>query len=202
MKYSAWTFVLIAVALTVSPAAAVARFSAVPDNPRDGAEVLYIYHTNPALQCYRSAQENKNLKAGLDYCDLALRDPMMPFRAQNMVNRGIVRYNLGDATGALKDFRNALKFNPGLGDAYLNQALVLVALKRPAQAMAAINKGIALGATNLQLAYYVRGEIEDDAGDYAKAYRNYNQALKVKPGFKPAMRQLTRFRLVPKRAAK
>ena len=63
--------------------------------------------------------------------------------------------------------------------------------------MAAINKGIALGATNLQVAYYSRGEIEDDSGHYAQAYRDYKQALMIKPDYAPAQRQLERFKVVP-----
>jgi tetratricopeptide (TPR) repeat protein len=122
----------------------------------------------------------------------------MNYRAETFVNRGIIRYDMGDRKGALNDFGLALDYNPTLGDAYLNQALVLVAEKRPQEAMAAINKGISLGATSLQVAYYSRGEIEDDAGHYAQAYRDYSQALKIKPDYAPAQRQLERFKVVPK----
>jgi tetratricopeptide (TPR) repeat protein len=201
MNYLAWVSALFVAALVAPAADAAPKSGTVPDYPRDSTEILYIFQTNPAQQCYRSAQNGTALKSGLEYCNLALRDPMMTNRAQNMVNRGIVRYDLGDADGALKDFHNALNFNPALGDAYLNQALVLVAQKRPQLAMEAISKGIALGATNLQLAYYIRGEIQDDAGHYAQAYSDYSEALKIKPGFEPAIRQLTRFRVVPKPAA-
>jgi tetratricopeptide (TPR) repeat protein len=200
MKHLAWVSALFAAFLAAPAADAAPKSGTALDYPRDSTEILYIFQTNPAQQCYRSAQDGTALKSGLEYCDLALRDPLMTNRAQNMVNRGIVRYDLGDADGALKDFHTALNFNPALGDAYLNQALVLVAQDRPQQAMEAISKGIALGASNLQLAYYIRGEIEDDAGQYAEAYRDYNQALKIKPGFEPAIRQLARFRLVPKPA--
>ena len=124
-------------------------------------------------------------------------DPLTIYRAQTFVNRGIIRYDLGDDSGALSDFHVALTNNPNLGDAYLNRALVLIAQKRPSDAMAAINEGIALGATNLQIAYYSRGEIEDDAGQYQAAYRDYKQALTIKPGYAPAERQLARFKLVP-----
>jgi len=128
-------------------------------------------------------------------------DPLMNYRAETFVNRGIIRYDLGDHGGALSDFNNALEYNPALGDAYLNQALVLVADKRPTEALAAVNQGIALGATNLQVAYYSRGMIADDAGQYAQAYRDYRQALRIKPDYGPAQRQLARFKVVPKGTA-
>jgi tetratricopeptide (TPR) repeat protein len=172
---------------------------AMPDKPIDNMRMLYT--TDPALECYRTARDGVELKFGLEHCNTAVIDPMMNYRAQTFVNRGIIRYDMGDHRGALNDFSNALEYNPALGDAYLNQALVLVAEKRPTEAMAAISQGIALGATNIQVAYYSRGEIEDDAGHYAQAYRDYKQALMVKPDYGPAQRQLARFKVVPKGAA-
>jgi tetratricopeptide (TPR) repeat protein len=168
----------------------------MPDKPVDN--LIMIYSTDPALQCYRAAADGTALKDGLDHCNTAVIDPLMNYRAETFVNRGIIRYDMGDRKGALNDFGLALDYNPSLGDAYLNQALVLVAEKRPQEAMAAINKGIALGATSLQVAYYSRGEIEDDAGHYAQAYRDYRHALMIKPDYAPAQRQLERFKVVPK----
>ena len=168
----------------------------MPDKPVDN--LLMIYNTDPALQCYHTAMDGTALRDGLDHCNTAVIDPLMNYRAETFVNRGIIRYDMGDRKGALNDFDIALEYNPSLGDAYLNQALVLVAEKRPQDAMAAISKGIALGATNLQVAYYSRGEIEDDAGHYAQAYRDYRQALMIKPDYGPAQRQLERFKVVPK----
>ena len=168
----------------------------MPDKPVDN--LVMIYNTDPALQCYRSAVDGVALRDGLDHCNTAVIDPLMNYRAETFVNRGIIRYDMGDRKGALNDFNIALDYNPSLGDAYLNQALVLVAEKRPQEALASISKGIALGATNLQVAYYSRGEIEDDAGHYAQAYRDYRQALMIKPDYGPAQRQLERFKVVPR----
>lgn len=173
--------------------------AAIPDRPTGNVQM--IYNTNPALQCFHTARDGVDLKFGLEHCDIAMHDPMMNYRAQTVVNRGIIRYALGDSRGALNDFQNALEYNPAMGDAYLNQALVLVAEKRPAEALAAINQGIALGATNLQVAYYSRGEIEEDEGHFAQAYRDYKQALMIKPDYAAAQRQLERFKVVPKATA-
>ena len=171
----------------------------VPD--KSNGNLTFIYNTDPALQCFRTASEGTDLKYGLEHCNTAVLDPLMNYRAETFVNRGIIRYDLGDHGGALSDFNNALEYNPALGDAYLNQALVLVADKRPTEALAAVNQGIALGATNLQVAYYSRGMIADDAGQYAQAYRDYRQALRIKPDYGPAQRQLARFKVVPKGTA-
>jgi tetratricopeptide (TPR) repeat protein len=170
--------------------------SAIPDRPANN--VIMIFNTDPAEQCFRAAQDGMDLRFGLEHCNTAMRDPLATYRAQTVVNRGIIRYDMGDLNGALNDFSNALDYNPSLGDAYLNQALVLVAQKRGPEALAAINQGITLGAANLQIAYYARGVIEDDAGHYALAYRDYRQALRIKPGYQPAEREIARFKVVPK----
>jgi tetratricopeptide (TPR) repeat protein len=163
----------------------------------NAGKIIIVYATDAAQQCFNAAQNGVDLKFGLEHCNTAVVDPMTSYRAQTFVNRGIIRYDMGDGHGALSDFDIALTDNPSLGDAYLNRALVLVSEKRPSDALAAINQGIALGATNLQLAYYSRAEIEDDAGQYDAAYRDYKQALAIRPDFAPAQRQLARFKVVP-----
>jgi tetratricopeptide (TPR) repeat protein len=197
MKHLALLSVLFISALAVPSArATVVAGAAIPDRPTGNVQM--IYSTNPAVQCFHTARDGVDLKFGLEHCDIAMRDPMINYRAQTIVNRGIIRYALGDSRGALNDFQDALEYNPAMGDAYLNQALVLVAEKRPAEALAAVNQGIALGAANLQVAYYSRGEIEEDSGHFAQAYRDYKQALMIKPDYAAAQRQLERFKVVPK----
>ncbi|HUO03062.1 MAG TPA: tetratricopeptide repeat protein [Rhizomicrobium sp.] len=187
---------LLSAAFTLS--AASAAFAVQPPLPdKDESGVIMVYATDAAKQCFDTAQNGADLKFGLEHCNTAVIDPMTTYRAQTFVNRGIIRYDMGDGQGALSDFNVALTNNPSLGDAYLNRALVLISEKRPADALAAINEGIALGATNLQIAYYSRGEIEDDAGQYDAAYRDYRQALEIKPDYSPAERQLARFKVVP-----
>ena len=198
MKRLALLSALLLSAATMPAFADAVAGAAIPDRPTNN--VVMIYNTNPAQQCFRTAQDGMDLKFGLEHCNTAMRDPMTVYRAQTVVNRGIIRYDMGDLNGALNDFTNALDYNPSLGDAYLNQALVLVAQKRGPEAIAAINQGIALGAANLQIAYYARGVIEDDAGHYAQAYRDYRQALRIKPGYQPAEREMARFKVVPKAA--
>lgn len=191
------TLALLSAAFALSTAtAAFAVQAPMPANESAG-EVIILYATDASQQCFNAAQTGADLKFGLEHCNTAVVDPMTSYRAQTFVNRGIIRYDMGDGSGALSDFNIALTNNPSLGDAYLNRALVLISEKRPTDALAAVNQGIALGATNLQIAYYSRGEIEDDAGQYDAAYRDYRQALAIKPDYAPAQRQLARFKVVP-----
>jgi tetratricopeptide (TPR) repeat protein len=193
MKHLALLSALFVSTLGVSAAVAAPVF---PDRPTGNVEM--IYSTNPAVQCYHAARDTTDLRYGLEHCDIAMRDAHMNFRSQTVLNRGIIRYALGDRDGALSDFQDAIEYNPSMGDAYLTQAQVLVAERRPADALAAINQGIALGARNLHVAYYSRGEIEEDSGRPAQAYRDYRRALMIKPDYAPALRQLERFKVVPK----
>lgn len=199
MKHLALLSVLFVPILT-TPVAAADSDTLLSDRP--ATNVQMIYAVNPAAECFRTARDAVDLSFGLEHCNIAMHDPLLNYRAETIVNRGIIRYDLGDHDGALRDFDRALEINPAFGNAYLNQAQVLVAEKRPDEAMAAINQGIALGATNLQVAYYTRGEIEDDAGHYAQAYRDYKKALTIKPDYAPALRQIERFKVVPRGGAR
>jgi len=196
MKHSALLSALFVSTLSATTANALVGVGAAnPDRPANNVEM--IYSTNPALQCYYAARDSVDLHYGLEHCDIAMRDPHMIFRSKIVLNRGIIRYAMGDRTGALNDFRDAIEYDPSMGDAYLTQAQVLVADGRPADALAAINQGIALGAKNLHVAYYSRGEIEEDAGRLVQAYRDYKRAVTIKPDYAPALRQLERFKVVP-----
>jgi tetratricopeptide (TPR) repeat protein len=189
-------------ALLISSAVAQAASAATSPSflDRQTNNVEMIYNVDPALQCFRSARDTAELRYGLEHCDIALRDPHMHFRAQTVLNRGIIRYAMGDRSGALRDFRLALDYNPTMGDAYLNQALVFAAERRPDEAFAAINQGIAMGSAKLHVAYYIRAGLEEDAGRTAQAYRDYRRALTIKPDYQPALREVERFRVVSRQA--
>lgn len=155
-----------------------------------------IYNVSAATKCSDAAAGFGELKEGLAACNVALKDPHMIHRAELMVDRGVIQTRLGDNEAALADYDGAIALNAQLGDAYVSRAGVLVAMKRYQEASADIAQGLALNASNLHAAYYSRALIEEDAGDVAAAYRDYNQALALKPDFAPASRELSRFRKV------
>jgi tetratricopeptide (TPR) repeat protein len=155
-----------------------------------------IYNVSATTRCSDAAAGFGDMKEGLAFCDIALSDPQMIHRAELMVDRGVIQTRLGDNAAALSDYNGAIALNAGLGDAYISRAGVLVAMKRYEEARADIAQGLALNATNLHAAYYSRGVIEEESGDVKAAYRDYNQALAIKPDFAPASRELTRFRKV------
>jgi tetratricopeptide (TPR) repeat protein len=73
-------------------------------------------------------------------------------------------------------------------------------MKRYGEARADIEQGMALNASNLHVAYFNRAVIEEESGDVKAAYRDYKQAVAIKPDFEPALRELARFKLVKRSA--
>ena len=155
-----------------------------------------IYNVSAATKCSDAAAGFGKLQDGLAACNVALSDPHMIHVAELMVDRGVIQTRLGDNPVALHDYNGAIALNAQLGEAYVSRAGVLVAMKRYDEARADIAQGLALNASNLHAAYYSRAVIEEESGDVKAAYRDYNQALAIKPDFAPASRELSRFRKV------
>jgi tetratricopeptide (TPR) repeat protein len=159
-----------------------------------------FYNVDAAAQCSAAANDRADLKAGLSYCDVALSDPTMNHQAALLSNRGVIKVRLGNNQGALEDYNAAIATDPALGDAYVSRAGVLIAMKRFDEARADVASGIALGATNMHAAYFSRAVIAEETGDVRAAYRDYKQALAIKPDYAPASRELARFKIVQRAA--
>ena len=167
-----------------------------------------IYNVDAVSKCSQAANGLNNpqtnlradLKDGLQACSVALSDPAMTHRAALMLDRGVIEVRLGDTSAALKDYSGAITLDGTLGDAYISRAGLMVEMKRYDEARADIAQGIALGAGNLHVAYYSRAVIEEEGGDVKSAYRDYKQALAIRPDFAPAIRELSRFKVVNRSA--
>jgi tetratricopeptide (TPR) repeat protein len=159
-----------------------------------------IYIVNSASRCSLAADNKTDLKSGLEACNTALNDPAMIHRAALLLDRGVIEARLGNNEAALRDYSGAIAVDSHLGEAYVSRAGVLVALKRNDEARADIAEGLALGAPNLHVAYYTRGVIEEESGDVQSAYRDYKQSVAIKPDFAPAVRELSRFKVVTRSA--
>jgi tetratricopeptide (TPR) repeat protein len=163
-----------------------------------------IYNVDAVSKCSQAANGLTNLQAdlkgGLQACSVALSDPAMTHLAALMLDRGVIEVRLGDTAAALKDYSGAIALDGTLGDAYISRAGLLVEMKRYDEARADIAQGIALGAGNLHVAYYSRAVIEEEGGDVKSAYRDYKQALAIRPDFAPAIRELSRFKVVNRSA--
>ena len=163
-----------------------------------------IYNVDAVSKCSAVANaqtySEADLKDGVQACSVAIRDPLMVHRAALFLDRGVIEARLGDNDTALKDYGGAINLDAKLGDAYVSRAGLLVQMQRYEEARADAERGLALGATNLHVAYYSRAVIEEEAGDVQSAYRDYKQALALKPDFAPAIRELSRFKVVKQSA--
>jgi tetratricopeptide (TPR) repeat protein len=159
-----------------------------------------IYNVDAVSKCSAAANDQAASKDGLEACNIALKDPAMNHRAALLLDRGVIQVRLGNDEAALQDYGGAIALDSQLGDAYVSRAGVLVALKRYDEARADIAQGMTLNASNMHVAYYSRAVIEEESGDVKSAYRDYKQALAIKPDFAPAIRELARFKVVDRSA--
>ena len=159
-----------------------------------------IYNVDAAAQCSAAANDQADLKLGLGWCDTALSDPLSNHRAALLMDRGVVKARLANNAGALEDYNAAIATDANLGDAYISRAGVMIVMKRFDEARSDIAQGMALGASNMHAAFFGRAVIEEETGDVKAAYRDYKQALAIKPDYWAAQRELARFKLVTRSA--
>jgi tetratricopeptide (TPR) repeat protein len=111
----------------------------------------------------------------LDQETLSARD-----RAGTYVNRGILKLRRANWAAAMKDFNQAVRTKPDLGEAYVNRDL---------------NKGIELGIEEPAKAYYNRALAYEGLDDLKSAYFDYQKAVELSPDWAAPREQLVRFKV-------
>src|SRR5665213_2868097 len=122
-----------------------------------------------------------------------------PGGAATLVNRGILRSRADDSEGALADYNTGLSLDASLGEGYVDRGATEIVLKNYDVALADINRGIALKANKLEIAYYDRGIVDEAMGNVKNAYNDYKMAVELEPDFALANEQLMRFKVVRRR---
>jgi tetratricopeptide (TPR) repeat protein len=153
-----------------------------------------------AQSCYQSAEFGGDPETGIPDCTGALNNEVLSprDRAATFINRGILRARNKNTDGAFADYNIAIGMMPNVGEAYVDRGAAYIAIRRYKEALADLNKGIALGSTSLHLAYYDRAIADEALGDIKGAYEDYKQALVLMPNFAPALEQLKRFKVISK----
>ena len=148
-----------------------------------------------ALDCYTAAKDGTDPTLGIGYCDEALTSERLTRsdRAATLVNRGVMKIQLGQTDSALEDYHSGLELRPDLGDGYVDLGAALITLKRYDEAMVNINKGIDRGMTYPQMGYYNRGVAEEFQLKWEAAYADFKRALKIDPNFAMAKNRLKDF---------
>jgi tetratricopeptide (TPR) repeat protein len=130
----------------------------------------------------------------LEVCGLAIRSAENTTnRASSYNNRGVLLFAQGATAEALRDFDDAIRVDDSLAQAHVNRGYVLMGMQRWADSVAAFDKGIALGSTELPKAYYNRGIAHEELGQVREAYQDYLTASELDPLYEEPRQELTRF---------
>jgi len=156
-----------------------------------------------AQDCFQAAEFGGDPKDGVATCTTALEETALTTRdrAATMVNRGILRSRIGDLTGALDDYNHGLTVDATLGEGYVDRGATEILMHSYDSALADIDKGIALNANKLEIAYYDRAIVNEALGNVRDAYFDYKKASELRPDFALANEQLLRFKVVRKASA-
>ncbi|MDB5475786.1 MAG: hypothetical protein JWP49_1297 [Phenylobacterium sp.] len=148
-----------------------------------------------AEACSKAAMAGGSAPRSEALCTQALSEEMLSPRdkAGTFVNRGILKMRRGEMGPALKDFNDAARYEPRLGEIYVNRGAALIGQHRFADGMADLNKGLALGVEEPAKAYYNRAIAYEGLDDVKSAYFDYQKAVELSPAWAAPKQELTRF---------
>jgi tetratricopeptide (TPR) repeat protein len=155
-----------------------------------------------AQRCFYAASIAADVKttpeARADVCDTALLTISLSRRDQaaTYTNRGIVRLNQSSYEHAKKDFDEAVRLAPEIGEPYVNRAAALLALHRYNEAIVDLDRAIQLRPTSIEKAYYNRAIAREKSNDIRGAYDDYLKAAEIRPDWKLPREDLQRFKVI------
>ena len=136
----------------------------------------------------------------IELCTLAILADGLSARdlAATHVNRGIIALCRGDTAAAEADFDAAIAIVPELAGAHMNRGAVLVAEHRPQEAIAALDRSLALGTPEPERALFDRALAREQTGDVAGAYWDLQKAAQLNPRWDAPVKELTYFTVTHK----
>lgn len=132
-------------------------------------------------------QSNQQASAGVALTDLGLSgQDSDKVSGDPLLQSGQIKYESGDYTGALADFKSASENNPTLPEAKLLQAMLYGELGMPDEALHFYNETLRLDPKNAT-AFNNRGLIFlETLENYPQALKDFDAALKTDPGMTTA----------------
>ncbi len=148
-----------------------------------------------AEACSRAALSGKAKIRFEEPCTEALDKEMLNSRdrAGTFVNRGVLKMRRMDWIGATKDFDEAARIKPDLGEAYVNRGAVSIGQHRYADSLPDLNKGLALGVEEPAKVYFNRALAYEGLDDAKSAYFDYQKAVELSPDWEAPKNELVRF---------
>ena len=161
-----------------------------------------------AQQCYEHARDlvlgpNQSLERSgsrvsmdaVDICALALRSEALGPRARagTLNNMGVLLFVEASYERALNTFNRSIETDSSIAEAHVNRGASLVALKRWAEGVEALDSGLTLEPDQADKAYYNRAIAHEELGNIRAAYFDYMKASELSPEWEQPRIQLTRF---------
>ncbi len=101
-------------------------------------------------------------------------------RADELYEKGIAKYDLGQYEEAMDDFNQAIQLNPNEAEYYNYRAYARFGLKQHEKAVEDFNQAIQLGPNEAAF-YHGRGNVENSLRQYEKAIKSCNQTIQLVP---------------------
>jgi tetratricopeptide (TPR) repeat protein len=148
-----------------------------------------------ASQCSDAAVNGETDYRFEQLCTQALEGELLSHRdrAGTFVNRGIIKLRRKAYEGAIQDFNLGVMAFPDLGEAYVNRGAAYIGAKRYREAVADLDKALALGVAEPQKAYYDRGLAHEILDDVVAAQLDFQKALELAPDWTLVKRRLARY---------
>lgn len=148
-----------------------------------------------AGDCYKAAKFGAAPAAGIESCTRAIQSEVMSDHdlAGTYVNRGVIHMAMASFVPAQHDFEQAMKLDPKMGEAVVNHGGALIALKKYADGIAEISRGLELNPAEPEKAYFNRGLAYESLDDLKAAYYDYTKAAELKPNWDEPRAELARF---------
>ena len=114
-------------------------------------------------------------------------------RAGTYINRGVLKLRLGSYNEASRDFDQAVRLKPDMGEAYVNRGAAAIGQRRYADSLPDLNHALELGVQEPAKAYYNRALAYEGLDDMRSAYFDYQKAVELMPDWDAPKTQLVRF---------
>jgi len=148
-----------------------------------------------AQACSKAAMDGETDVKFQQICTDALDTEILNTRdrAGTLINRGVLKLRRGTFPEATRDFDQAVKLQPDMGEAYVNRGAASIGQRRYADSLPDLNRGLELGVQEPAKAYYNRALAHEGLDDPKSAYFDYQKAVEMEPEWAAPREQLTRF---------
>jgi tetratricopeptide (TPR) repeat protein len=181
--------------LIVAAAAAAALMAGV-----EARASVTVIGGGMAEACSKAALSGKADQRLEATCTEALDKEMLNSRdrAGTLVNRGVLKMRRMKWIEATRDFNEAVRIRPNLGEAYVNRGAVLIGEHRYADSLPDLNKGLELGVEEPAKVYFNRALAYEGLDDEKSAYFDYQKAVELNPTWDAPKNELVRFHVQQK----